>query len=570
MKTIYNEGRVVGLSAYELYVRQLLSEDPDAEPLTEREWLGSTLGSGASMILYVKAGTTAGVHDYVLPRQSRLVGCSTLIGSIFDGIVSVGTVFEDSDCWAIRVDDYGLLIDNERAHTPGQPEDVPTHPIDSSNPKVIDMRPSFAKSCVEYTKLISGIMIQPGEWITNELAEDLVDEQERQNLLTEDDRILLATLRDKTAGQVLVPDLNERGFIRLRFSADIENDMLIMLTGLLNKDLVSGYTGFDNILDTDHYFDGDFLGPVSFPWATRIVFVQSNDYSAAVNSKAYVRKLPANAQNKSVTSKPILDFDEVNFSNYDGSASKVPVKVTDVNAVDGVNVLTLFQRKDVTSGGYSGASFNPVLYASHEDSSGDSNICPVDVAAPGSVKVIEDNETKATAYPKVLPGTFAIYKNTNEHIFLIDSEGHKIDLSSSLSVTSANALPIATVTSGDHDIETISLSNSLDGARLNLAGTSTVDLHSNDTISWQNLLNALSNQQNMNLFGQHLNYIKKNSTSSTVKATTGNYLETNNIQTHSNYIEFNATGTPGQGKRLYISSTAPTGSIPEGSLGIGW
>ena len=98
MKTIYNEGRVVGLSAYELYVRQLLSEDPDAEPLTEREWLGSTLGSGASMILYVKAGTTAGVHDYVLPRQSRPVGCSTLIGSIFDGIVSVGTVFEDSDC----------------------------------------------------------------------------------------------------------------------------------------------------------------------------------------------------------------------------------------------------------------------------------------------------------------------------------------------------------------------------------------------------------------------------------------------------------------------------------------
>ena len=37
MKQIYNEGRVVGYSSYDIYVRQLLSSDPTAVPMTERE-----------------------------------------------------------------------------------------------------------------------------------------------------------------------------------------------------------------------------------------------------------------------------------------------------------------------------------------------------------------------------------------------------------------------------------------------------------------------------------------------------------------------------------------------------
>ena len=50
----------------------------------------------------------------------------------------------------------------------------------------------------------------------------------------------------------------------------------------------------------------------------------------------------------------------------------------------------------------------------------------------------------------------------------------------------------------------------------------------------------------------------------------GNAINTGSIN---NYIEFstslNAQGIS-SGKRLYISSTEPTGDIPEGSLGIGW
>ena len=40
---IWQEGRVVGLSAYEIYVKQHLSEYPDIPPATERQWLASNI-----------------------------------------------------------------------------------------------------------------------------------------------------------------------------------------------------------------------------------------------------------------------------------------------------------------------------------------------------------------------------------------------------------------------------------------------------------------------------------------------------------------------------------------------
>ena len=41
-RVLYNEGRVVGYSAYEIYIQQLKAVDPDATPATEKEWLAST------------------------------------------------------------------------------------------------------------------------------------------------------------------------------------------------------------------------------------------------------------------------------------------------------------------------------------------------------------------------------------------------------------------------------------------------------------------------------------------------------------------------------------------------
>ena len=52
-KEIWNEGRVTGLSAYEIYVKQHLVEDPANPPATEREWLSASIAMGSSMLLKV-------------------------------------------------------------------------------------------------------------------------------------------------------------------------------------------------------------------------------------------------------------------------------------------------------------------------------------------------------------------------------------------------------------------------------------------------------------------------------------------------------------------------------------
>ena len=46
IKTIYNEGRVVGASAYEIYVRNFYANDPSGTPPSEQTWLSHMFGSG--------------------------------------------------------------------------------------------------------------------------------------------------------------------------------------------------------------------------------------------------------------------------------------------------------------------------------------------------------------------------------------------------------------------------------------------------------------------------------------------------------------------------------------------
>lgn len=94
-KQIYNEGRVVGLSAYESYVRRKLADDENAIVASEREWLASTLGMGASLLLHVDANTQMTVPsssspglrycDFPFPKSSKLGAASTIIMSFFDG-----------------------------------------------------------------------------------------------------------------------------------------------------------------------------------------------------------------------------------------------------------------------------------------------------------------------------------------------------------------------------------------------------------------------------------------------------------------------------------------------------
>ena len=101
MQEIFNEGRVVGLSAYEVYVRHHMEEygdDPDNPPASEREWLASSISLGTSILLKItpetanysesctvtggdlKEGEYWGI-EITLPTKSRLCAANTIIAA---------------------------------------------------------------------------------------------------------------------------------------------------------------------------------------------------------------------------------------------------------------------------------------------------------------------------------------------------------------------------------------------------------------------------------------------------------------------------------------------------------
>ena len=102
-RTLWNQGRVVGYSAYEIYVKQHLLEYPDIPPATEREWLASSLAAGTSMILQLPSGYSGA--DIALPSTSSLAAANPIFASVFLGTVTT------SNNWATEITDYGRLVD---------------------------------------------------------------------------------------------------------------------------------------------------------------------------------------------------------------------------------------------------------------------------------------------------------------------------------------------------------------------------------------------------------------------------------------------------------------------------
>ena len=269
MREIYNEGRVVGLSAWELYLRQTLSTEPKTTVLNERQWLSASLSANSAMVLKISAGTTAGYHDYILPEGSDLCGCSVIYGSIFEGSVTVG----DNSPWAVRVDDYGRLISNTLSlhpQTPGTSEYVPT----KADP--ISITPEFAEQCRQYLKVTGALMFQPGEWTDNIYYDTLLTEI-GEEIWTEDNEELLVPRSDLIAAATVDPNFAELGFIRLAIAEDITSDFYILFHGFSYKSLAQGEVGYNQIYVKGLPEDGDFLGPASYPWGGRIVLTLTTD-----------------------------------------------------------------------------------------------------------------------------------------------------------------------------------------------------------------------------------------------------------------------------------------------------
>ncbi len=267
MKQLYNEGRVVGMGTWESYVRQVLSIDPNADILTEREWLAAIMSINNSMILRIKAGTTKGYHDYVLPEGSDLCSCTYVLGTIFEGSVScLGT----NDFWATRVDDYGRLISNVGSlhpWTPGQPANVPVK-------RNLEMSDEFRAQCKNYTKISTGLVLQPGEWISNIYQVPLTNESDVE-LTTETNEVILADMSDQIAAMSFNPDLTKRGFVRILFTEPTDTEFFVLLHGFCHKSLYLSMYG--ELMGGIHPNNGDFLGPELYPWAAPITFVHNND-----------------------------------------------------------------------------------------------------------------------------------------------------------------------------------------------------------------------------------------------------------------------------------------------------
>lgn len=608
-KQIYNEGRVVGLSAYEMYLRHQLSEYPDMEAVTEREWLSSTLGHGASLILNIPSGTKAGIFEKTLPDNSILCAASTITACLFNGEVELDN---KQHTWATKVTSYGSLISNTTQSHPA---------VDSSSIPSGNIPDDYNNRIVEYMKIVDGVVCQPGKWEQSE-SNPYMDLKE--------------------------PDLNKLGFIRLRISKTLAHSVNILLTGWAHKPIVAGSTKIEEgCVNLIHPWNGDFLGPERFPWSAKITFIVPNEAMYVLNEHKYERKFEIDSAAKSVTAEPVIDYDSVaatTYYNSIGADSRIPINVTDYNVQgNGVATLSVYQRSDKTVTTQSGRNitgrhYPPVLYGAKIVAKGDQNLVPIDTAAPGTVKVFENKED-AVSYPKVLPNTYAMWHDkANKQVYFIEGD-NVISMGAQVSTINRGTSNYPAYTSvtkaGSSQIKSISLIDTK-GADLDLAGSKGIEslVESSQTkvdgdyryLNWSILLAALGNNHKIDLIGDQLRELRRflpdlrtqpngrlivsnpsgpslingpvtlggdlddvnvscgcginngaridkgKSQSYNVVTTDKEFNVNKPIISGSNYVGFRQSD--GKILRLYISNSAPKGSesdpIPTGSIGIGW
>jgi len=392
-REIWNEGRVVGYSAYEIYVKQHLSEDPTTPAATEREWLASSLAMGSSMLLKVPNSTGnpgPGSHTFVdipLPPNTKLAAANTIIAQFFDG----DGVFAANGNWATRISDYGQLISNTQTSSPTG--EITAANITQGVPRqsLTDWSDNKKTKLKDYMKIYDGIVIQPGTWVDWGGSTPKKDFQANLS--------------------------RPYPTVRLHIRGKITSNPLILLTGFTIRSVLSGTVGQDTSLQTDSPDDGDFLGPATFPWAAKIVFSVPTSYITYFATGDYERKIPkgSTVASKLVQDTPIIDMQTSKpetFYNKNTVASEygpdyIPASSRTTYDVihfatlgDGEAVLTVYQRDSACP---------PALYGTFVTQNGDNYLNPIDIVAPGSVKLFTNvNANKLLTYQTTFPGTTAI------------------------------------------------------------------------------------------------------------------------------------------------------------------
>lgn len=437
---IFNEGRITGYSAYEIYVKQHLAQDPNTPVASEREWLAASLGMGSSMLLKfpVVSGIGESAHcyvDIVLPSNCILAAANTIVASFFDG----DAAFSAASCykmgseailgggWATKITDYGQLIDNSSATSSAIPAKTLEDWDDNKKDKLKD-----------YMKIVDGLVLQPGTWSVNTTPPP--------------DQDFSADLTGES-----IPK------IRIHIRGPIEHNPLILLTGFTIKSVLIGTVGTDTAVNTASPQNGDFLGPAVFPWANKIVFSVPTSYIVYFASGAYERNLPADGKNvfKLVSDTPVIDMrsrseqvyrteqgeqklaapvlenyyvtrfntkDELFYPGIGDEPfnSKTRTRIyDDVKSFstlgDGTAVLTVYSRV---------AYFPPVLYGTFVSSTGENYLHPIDTAAPGTVKMFYNDVdgSNMSKYENDYPGTVAMNRTPEGGLEIFDHNGNKVSI----------------------------------------------------------------------------------------------------------------------------------------------
>ena len=524
-KQIYNEGRVVGLSAYEIFVREYLSEGNENPP-SEREWLASTLAFGSSMLLKVPTVTPAsGSEDTAItidfPADSNLCAANTIIASFFNGdakLSAAATISASTGAtvghayWGEQVTDYGELISNTSTLSPTDASSAVGRASVPSKSSLV-WSDTLKSQLSDYLKVVDGIVIQSGTWSTVDSA-------------------------NRPPQKDLAPDMSKSPQVRLHIHGTITEPFWILLTGFTIRNVVVGESGLDGSVATDHPEDGDFLGPACFPWANKIVFSIPVAAISSMLGGSYTRSIaPAETgvgQTVTVDDSAIIDLKYAS-NDYDSrwQDSLINYSVDDLDKRgEGAAVLGAFPR---VAGGLRG------LYASRITGAGQAVMEPIDCHAPGTVKL----------YHHPVPGTTEddLYlirsaKTPNTHVLVLGnltaavgaSHGGRVyneyrypdtiipiaaaDIDESVSSTvagqSGQKKYTASIITGEREIKVLSLvkynSSTDEFELLPTAGSSTpayaLASYNSGNLNWDILQYALGNNKSIDVLGNPLKQLR--------------------------------------------------------------
>lgn len=631
MEQIYNEGRVVGLSAYEIFVRQCLEEQITEIP-TEQQWLTSMIGVGSSLILQIPADTDAGVYEVELPEGSTLSAAGVIFANPFLGDCAWDTDVTGDPKWAKKVTSYGPLIKNESGSG--------NYPTSQNVPYGTYSDDTYRTEIREFLKIRDGIV-----YVKNATWRNAQSQPPQKDI-------------DPNFGESTT-------VVRLYLSAPIKNAFNILFTGFHNKGILylSGYakasSGGSADIEHNNWVDGGMLGPELIPWANKIVFSVPN---SAYNLLNYMtRTIPNNADyipsqgvnldgililgsaiGGDVNANAFIDFNSINLGDYYTihsseflGAPTIDEGVTDLYTQDSSDTCNeivawypaMTNEKlytEVTAATPSNTNFfPPALYGVHIYSEGVKTLIPLDTAAPGTVKGFK-NITTAQNYRTLLPDNYSIFEGTfvngegvSTKYFKFISGSDSTKYPSTAVMDFAANLPIARIAIGDKETKVVSLMDATDN-EYNRSGSSGIySIGPTDTfgnyLNWDALLSSLKDNKALDVLGAKLraftveldtynntgmdnviNYSgarcfalnpgTRDATYPYTKADTvwiGSEVETDGDGVR--YLLLNYGESPASiklgtnfirfnnGLKLFISTTAPsTVGVPTGSIGIGW